>query len=88
VNVIFTIDAPPVLTEDTIAASSIEGDEDGLSLIADTKSVARSCARVDARTRCTPGDAIRLSVDPERFHFFDPETGSAIEADRAVPAGV
>jgi len=88
VNVIFTIDAPPVLTEDTIAASSNEGDEDGLSLIADTKPLARFCARVDARTRCTPGDSIRLSVDPERFHFFDPQTGSAIEADRAVPAGV
>ena len=88
VNVIFTVDAPPVLTEDTIKASSDEGEADSMSLIADEKPVARFCARVDARTSCKPGQTILLSIDPARFHFFDPATSVAIEADRPVPAGV
>ena len=79
VNVIFPIDAPPVLTEDTIAAASDEGDSDRIPLIADAQEQARFCARVDARTNCRPGDRVRLSVDPARFHFFDPESGQAID---------
>jgi multiple sugar transport system ATP-binding protein len=88
VNIIFAIDAPPVLTEDTIAAASDEAEEEGMSLLADTKPLARFCARVDARTSCKPGQTILLTVDPERFHFFDPATGVAIEAEHQVPAGV
>ena len=88
VNVIFTIDAPPVLTEDTIKASSDEGGADNMSLMADAKPLARFCARVDARTHCKPGHDITLSIDPARFHFFDPATGASIEVDRAVTAGV
>jgi multiple sugar transport system ATP-binding protein len=78
VNIIFAVDAPPVLTEDTLAAASDEGDHDNIPLIADTQELARFCARVDARTHCRPGDTIRLSVDPARFHYFDPASGQAI----------
>ena len=88
VNVIFPVDAPPVLTEDTIAAASDEGDSDTIPLIADTQEKARFCARVDARTKIRPGSRIRLSVDPDRFHYFDPETGHALDAQRPVGAGV
>jgi multiple sugar transport system ATP-binding protein len=88
VNVIFTIDAPPVLTEDTIKAASDEGGADNMSLIADENPLARFCARVDARTDCKPGRNITLSIDSARFHFFDPSTGASIEVDHAVPAGV
>ena len=88
VNVIFAVDAPPVLTEDTVAAASIEEENDDISLIADTRDQARFCARVDARTRAAAGGSIRLSVDPARFHFFDPDTGVAIESDRPVAATV
>ncbi len=87
VNVIFTIDAPPVLTEDTIKAASDEA-EDTMSLIADEKPLARFCARVDARTDSKPGRNITLSIDPSRFRFFDPTSGASIDVDRAVPAGV
>ncbi len=80
VNVIFPIDAPPVLTEDTLAAASDEGDHDNVPLIADTQDRCHFCARVDARTDCAPGDTIRLSVDPARFHFFDADTGQAVGA--------
>jgi multiple sugar transport system ATP-binding protein len=88
VNVIFTVDAPPVLTEDTIKAASDAGEADDMSLIADERPRARFCARVDARTTCKPGQKIQLTIDPARFHFFDPATGAAIEVGRAVPAGV
>jgi multiple sugar transport system ATP-binding protein len=88
VNVIFTVDAPPVLTDDTIKAASDAGEADDMSLIADESPRARFCARVDARTSCKPGQPIKLTIDPARFHFFDPATGAAIEVSRAVPAGV
>jgi multiple sugar transport system ATP-binding protein len=84
VNIIFPLDAPPVMTEDVIAAASDESDHDNVPLIADEQPLARFCARVDARTRCKPGDTARLSVDPARFHFFDTETGLAIGARSGV----
>ena len=82
VNVLFTIDAPPVTTEEALAAASDEGAEDILPLITEQ---AQFCARVDARTRARPGERIRLAVDPSRFHFFDPDSGLAISTD-PVPA--
>jgi multiple sugar transport system ATP-binding protein len=88
VNVIFTVDAPPVLTEDTIKAASDEGEADNMSLLADEKQLARFCARVDARSSAAPGQSVTLSIDAARFHYFDPATGASIEVDRAVPAGV
>jgi multiple sugar transport system ATP-binding protein len=88
VNVIFPMDAPPVLTEDTLAAASDEGDHDNVPLIAEEQARCRFCARVDARTHCAPGDTIRLSVDPARFHFFDPATGQAVGAGAPVVAAV
>jgi multiple sugar transport system ATP-binding protein len=81
VNVIFTIDAPPVQTEETLAASSDEG-EDLLRL----EDRAQFCARVDARSGAKPGASVALSVDPSRFHYFDPETGTAIESREPVGA--
>jgi multiple sugar transport system ATP-binding protein len=87
VNVIFPVDAPPVLTEDTIAAASEEGDADTIPLIADTQERVRFCARVDSRTSARPGDSIRLSLDPRRFHYFDPQTGSAIASQEPAAVG-
>ncbi|MEZ0234749.1 MAG: ABC transporter ATP-binding protein [Actinomycetota bacterium] len=87
VNIIFPVDAPPVLTEDVIAAASDESDHDNIPLIADEQQVCRFCARVDARTHCRPGDTVRLSVDPARFHFFDRESGLAVGARSAAPVG-
>jgi multiple sugar transport system ATP-binding protein len=80
-NVIFTIDAPPVQTEDIVAASSDEG-EDLLLL----ENRCQFCARVDARSQAKPGSTITLSIDPARFHFFDPTSGAAIDARRPVSA--
>jgi multiple sugar transport system ATP-binding protein len=87
VNVIFPVDAPPVLTEDTIAAASDEGDADTIPLIADTQAQARFCARVDSRTAVRPGEPITLSLDPGRFHYFDPDTGTAIGSQEPAAIG-
>ena len=83
VNVLFTVDAPPVTTEETIAAGSDEGDDELIPLASDR---AQFCARVDARSGVRPGGTIRLVVDPWRFHFFDVDTGRAIDGRRAVGA--
>ena len=88
VNIIFAVDAPPVLTEDTVAAASIEEESDDIALIADTLNQAHFCARVDARTKVSTGGSVRLSLDPSRFHFFDAVTGIAIESNRPVAATV
>ena len=83
VNVLFTVDAPPVTSEEALAAASDEGADDILPLITER---AQFCARVDARTSAQPGGRVRLAVDPSRFHFFEPDTGLAIISERTVPA--
>ena len=84
VNVIFRIDAPPVATEEIRAATDEEGEE--ILLMAEDHPVCVFCARVDARTTSAPGSAIRLTLDPSRFHFFDPASGLAIDPALS-PAG-
>jgi multiple sugar transport system ATP-binding protein len=79
VNVLFTVDAPPIETEETRAAADTADDDESFGLISDGRR-AVFCARVDARTRARPGSSIKLSLDPSRFHYFDPETGLALEA--------
>jgi multiple sugar transport system ATP-binding protein len=86
VNVIFTIDAPPVATEELRAAISDEAGEEGI-ILADEEPRCVFVARVDARTQATPGATVRLTVDPSRFHFFDPETGHAIVTRRPAEVG-
>jgi multiple sugar transport system ATP-binding protein len=84
VNVLFTVDAPPVETDETLAAT--EEGQDEIAFLADERR-AVFCARVDPRTSCVPSGRIRLSVDPRRFHFFDPETGLALTPHPVHVAG-
>jgi multiple sugar transport system ATP-binding protein len=86
VNVIFTIDAPRVATEELRAAISDEAGEEAI-ILADEEPRCVFVARVDARTQATPGSTVRLTVDPSRFHFFDPATGRAIETRRPAEVG-
>jgi multiple sugar transport system ATP-binding protein len=87
-HVIFTVDAPPVITEQTEAARST--DEEGAEVVPLSVAEGKSSftARVDPRTACRPGGTIRLSVDPNRFYFFDPASGVAIgtPVEAAAPA--
>jgi len=88
VHVIFTVDAPPVVREETVAAgpeeAPIEGEPDGVLPRAEGKS--SFVASVDARTAARVGRPLRLAVDPARFHFFDPESGRTIGEPRPVTA--
>ena len=84
VHVIFTVDTPPVVTEATMAV--VPDHEDFVPLV-EAEGKTSFTARVDPRTKARPGSTVRLSVDPERFHFFDGETGEAIGVPAAVAAG-
>jgi multiple sugar transport system ATP-binding protein len=85
VNVLFTVDAPPVGVEEVMEAAD-EPVEEAAFLLEENRAV--FCARVDARSQARPGSRVRLSVDPRRFHFFDPETGLAIGASKPATASV
>jgi len=78
INILFRVDAPPVAMEEIAAATDEEGEE--IRLLADDSPVAVFCARVDARSKVQPGSEVRLTVDPSRFHYFDPVTGLAVDA--------
>jgi multiple sugar transport system ATP-binding protein len=82
VNVLFAVDEPPVSAEEIRAATVEEGDDE--LLLASEASRCVFCASVDARTSVRPGGTVRLTLDPDRFHYFDPSSGRAVEA---IPAG-
>src|SRR3954467_13191506 len=70
-----TLDAPPVVTEDTKELASDAGEELVEKLAAPkTEFLARTHARSSARE----GDRVELAVDTRELHFFDPDTGDAI----------
>jgi multiple sugar transport system ATP-binding protein len=77
VNLLFAVDAPPIETEETRAAADVPTDEAAIPLVSDGRR-AVFCARVDPRTGARAGSTVRLSLDPSRFHYFDPRTGLAI----------
>ena len=60
-----------------VAVETLEGEEDdGVDLVTDHGSLLN--ARVDPRTTACVGGSMRLTVDPARFHFFDPESGTSL----------
>jgi multiple sugar transport system ATP-binding protein len=76
-----TLDAPPVITEDTRELAADTGaeilerlEEEGAER--KTPFVARAHARSPARE----GERLELAVDTRELHFFDLETGGAIYA--------
>jgi multiple sugar transport system ATP-binding protein len=77
----FTIDAPRVREESELREQRAGGAEQGEIVAA---SVAQGVARIDPRARIQSRDRAVFSVDVERMHFFDPDTGDAISA--AAPA--
>jgi multiple sugar transport system ATP-binding protein len=81
VNIIFSIEAPPVETEELQAAAA---DDEGKLLLDDNK--ASFTGRLDPRTRVRHGDEIRLTLNTARLHFFDPETGRALVPGQPVAA--
>ncbi|MWA00539.1 sn-glycerol-3-phosphate ABC transporter ATP-binding protein UgpC [Actinomadura sp. LD22] len=86
INVIFTIDAPPVEHKDTadLAEDAAEGDADMAIPLVDNKAL--WTARVNSRSHVRPGQDIDLAVDTKRLHFFDPASGLAIGHPGAAAA--
>jgi multiple sugar transport system ATP-binding protein len=78
-HVLFTVAAPRV---DVTEVREAAGDEDALL----TMEGSVFTARVDPATAARPGSPLRLAVDPSRLHYFDPETGLRLAADRAPEA--
>ena len=80
-HVIFEVDAPRVETEQLRAAS----EEEDEGLLAGTETSLFN-ARVDPRTRAKVGQRLRLAVQAEGFHFFDPATGDSLLATAPAAA--
>ncbi|MGH3321509.1 MAG: ABC transporter ATP-binding protein, partial [Streptosporangiaceae bacterium] len=77
VNIIFMIDAPPVVHKDTsdLAHDTDEETETAIPLAGDQS---MWTARVNARSRVRPGQTVTLAVDTGHLHYFDPDSGLAI----------
>jgi multiple sugar transport system ATP-binding protein len=78
VHALFPVKAPPVTAERLDVAPT------EASLLPEAHSL--FTARLDARTSARPGAPLKVAVDPERFHFFDPETGDNLFAAVAADA--
>jgi multiple sugar transport system ATP-binding protein len=74
------IDAPPVLTGDALEVARELGATNGDAAEEALVSVdrARVSARLPVAEAPRAGEPLRLEVDTERLHFFDPEDGRAL----------
>jgi multiple sugar transport system ATP-binding protein len=72
-HVIFPVDAPRLSGPELGVARETDDDQ----LLADTRT--QFNARIDAHVHVQPGERLQLSVDPSRFHFFDVDTGDALQ---------
>ena len=73
--VIFDVDAPQVDTDATRAAVAARS-ADETSLLATER--ARFTVRLPTDVPVSVGEPLALSVNPDRLHFFDPQTGAAL----------
>ncbi len=74
----FELDVPPVVTRDTVELAR-DVDEGELAEGSDDETGrATLTARLDPRTKASPGDVVGLVVDPSSLYFFDPETETAL----------
>jgi multiple sugar transport system ATP-binding protein len=81
----FSLDAPPVFTEDTQELAS-DIDEHALTDLKEQASEQRAVfiARAGPETTVQAGERCEIYVDPHKHYFFDPESGDSIVGDRSV----
>jgi multiple sugar transport system ATP-binding protein len=86
VLVFFPVDAAPVETDEIVSIRA--GEEDEALLAQEARAL--FTARLPSGTRRLLGKKIRLALDPERCHFFDPVTRESLvtrtAADEPIPA--
>jgi multiple sugar transport system ATP-binding protein len=79
-NLLFTVDAPRVATDDVKAAIGGEsGADEGRLLAGDRR--ARFTARIHERAPLAAGGPVELAIDPSQVHLFDRASGAALAAD-------
>jgi multiple sugar transport system ATP-binding protein len=78
VHLRFAVQAPPVIRDDTAAASGDDAQTGEPSHLLAEEGATPFTAIVESNSTARVGDRVRLSVDPAAFHFFDPETGAAL----------
>jgi multiple sugar transport system ATP-binding protein len=81
-NLLFTLDARSVATEDVKAAIGGESGSDEGRLLADDGR-ARFTARIQGRPPAS-GSMVELAVDTMELHLFDRDTGRALELERTA----
>ena len=80
----FTVEAPPVVTDDTRELAS-DIDDKALQDLKEQASEQRSTfvARASPETKARVGERCEIHVDTRKLYFFDPATGAAIYDDPA-----
>ncbi|MQY08702.1 ABC transporter ATP-binding protein [Actinomadura macrotermitis] len=81
----FTLQAAPVVTDDTRELARDAG-TDVLGALDETPHT-ELVARFSPRTGVKVGDPVTIHVDTGRLHFFDNETGASIFGSAAAPDG-
>jgi multiple sugar transport system ATP-binding protein len=75
----FTLDAPPVITED-IRELAADAGADSLDRLDEEAGGTPFVARMHARSAAREGKRVEVVVDTRELHFFDPATGDGIYA--------
>ncbi|MFN2470926.1 MAG: ABC transporter ATP-binding protein [Gaiellaceae bacterium] len=79
-HLIFSVNAQRVSADAVRAATEASSDDEGKLFADDQRAV--FIASLDARRAVVAGADVELAVDHRRLHFFDPETGLALDATR------
>ena len=80
-NLLFTVEAPKVATDDVKAAIGGDSGADEGRLLADDRR-ARFTARIYERIALDPGGSIELALDPSQLYTFDLESGARLSFGR------
>jgi multiple sugar transport system ATP-binding protein len=82
-NLLFTVDAAAVATDEVKAAiGGGSGLDEGRLLVDDRR--ARFTAQIQGRPPVSAGSALELAIDPSQLHVFDRDTGQALELERGL----